>query len=405
MRSFSFVFISAFTFFLAMVLFSGIRLYTAVSFFLPAFKSPYIKFFVFFPLYIILGYSPILALIFRLDTIPVLYSTVMCWLAFFIYAFLCLVIFDIARASIFAMHIKTAPVFKPAGIIASFCVSFVIVCFGALYARTIHTTQYTINVNKPWIEKTTRLVLVSDLHIGVTVGKKWVGRVVDEINKAEPDIVCIAGDIFDGNLDAVKDLPGIAGELRRIRSRFGVYAALGNHDVDRAALHRAARAGLASAGTEQTAVGGIAAFLEEAGVILLRDEVQEAAPGFWVGGRKDLRPIGLRGQSRMSAADLAALRSEPAESSILTILDHQPFEFRQVEAAGADLLFCGHTHKGQIFPGNLITRRMYKKAGAAHYGYVRGETLQAVVTSGAGVWGPPIRVATKSEIAVIDLQF
>lgn len=342
-----------------------------------------------------------MALIFRLDTIPVVYHTTMILLAFFIYSFLCLIVFDMVRVSLFVMRINPPLSFKAIGILASFCAALIIVCFGVIYARTIHTTNYTVNIHKPWTEKTARLVLVSDLHIGATVGTKWIGRVVDEINKAEPDIVCIAGDIFDGNLDAVRDSAGITGELRRIRSRLGVFAALGNHDVDRGALARAGRAGIDS--LEQTAVGGIAAFLEEAGVILLRDEVQEAAPGFWVAGRKDLRPIGLRGQSRMNAAALTALRGEAA--GFLAVIDHQPFEFRQVEAAGADLLLCGHTHKGQIFPGNLITRRIYQKAGATHYGYVRGSTLQAVVTSGAGVWGPPLRIATTSEIAVIDLQF
>ena len=405
MRPFFLVFIAAFAAFLALILFSGIRLYSTLGFFLPPLKSPYIKFFIFIPLYIILGYSPVLALIFRLDTIPLVYRATMILLAFFIYAFLCLVVFDLVRAAVFVLHIKTPPLFKPVGILASFCAALIIVCFGMIYARTIHTTQYTININKPWTEKTARLVLVSDLHIGPTVGKKWIGRVVDEINKAEPDIVCIAGDIFDGNLDAVHDRPGITAELRRIRSRLGVYAALGNHDVDRSALARTARAGMDTAALEQTATGGIAALLEEAGIILLRDEVREAAPDFWVAGRKDLRPIGLSGQTRMNAAGLTALRGEAGESGILTVLDHQPFEFRQLEAAGATLLLCGHTHKGQIFPGNLITRQIYKKAGATHYGYVRGDTLQAVVTSGAGVWGPPLRIATKSEIALITLQF
>jgi predicted MPP superfamily phosphohydrolase len=354
------------------------------------------------PLFIILGYSPVLALIFRLDTLPVLYHITMLLLAFFIYSFLCLIVFDIVRVSLFVMQIKPPLLFKAMGILVSFCMALIIVCSGAIYARTIHTTKYTVNVNKPGAEKTVRLVLVSDLHIGATVGKKWIGRVVDEINNAEPDIVCIAGDIFDGNLDAVRDRAGIAAELRRIRSRRGVFAALGNHDIDRGALTRSG-GGMDSAAREQTAVGGIAEILHEAGVILLRDEVREAAPGFWVAGRKDLRPIGLNGQPRMTAAALTALHGEPA--GFLAVIDHQPYEFKQVEAAGADLLLCGHTHKGQIFPGSLITRRIYQKAGAAHYGYVRGPALQAIVTSGAGVWGPPIRVATKSEIAVIDLQF
>jgi predicted MPP superfamily phosphohydrolase len=110
----------------------------------------------------------------------------------------------------------------------------------------------------------------------------------------------------------------------------------------------------------------------------------------------------------LSAAELTASlpsATGPGGADTLILLDHQPVEFPQIEAAGADLLLCGHTHRGQLFPANLITRRLYKKAGATHYGYWRSQNMQAVVTSGAGLWGPPVRVATNAEVAVIDLRF
>ena len=70
-----------------------------------------------------------------------------------------------------------------------------------------------------------------------------------------------------------------------------------------------------------------------------------------------------------------------------------------------DLVLSGHTHKGQFFPGNIITEYIFKKAGAVHYGYWKGRYTQAVVSSGAGVWGPPIRIATNSEAAVVNIKF
>jgi predicted MPP superfamily phosphohydrolase len=141
--------------------------------------------------------------------------------------------------------------------------------------------------------------------------------------------------------------------------------------------------------------------------VLLLDEAM-AAGDFYIVGRRDARPIGLKAEretiaelcARLSAGRLPHADEKPRP---LIVLDHQPIQYAAIEAAGADLVLSGHTHRGQIFPANLITKQMYKKAGAAHYGYWRGSTLQAVITSGAGYWGPPVRIGTNSEVVVIDV--
>ena len=119
----------------------------------------------------------------------------------------------------------------------------------------------------------------------------------------------------------------------------------------------------------------------------------------YIAGRRDIRPISAIAERKTAGELLAGI------NGTIIVLDHQPLEFRQLEKAGAHLVFSGHTHRGQIFPGNLITRRMFKNAGATHYGYWLGETMQGVVTSGTGYWGPPVRIATNSEVAVIDISF
>jgi predicted MPP superfamily phosphohydrolase len=106
---------------------------------------------------------------------------------------------------------------------------------------------------------------------------------------------------------------------------------------------------------------------------------------------------------RKTAAELC-VRLPGSGKKPIVVLDHQPTQFAEIEAAGADLVLCGHTHKGQFFPGNLMTKQIYKKLGA-HYGYWQGNSLQAVVTSGAGYWGPPVRIGTNSDVAVIDVNF
>jgi predicted MPP superfamily phosphohydrolase len=185
-------------------------------------------------------------------------------------------------------------------------------------------------------------------------------------------------------------MEGIARELRRIRAPLGVYACPGNHDVDRNRLEE-----------DPSGLRRIAAFLEEAGVTLLLDKTAAPAAGLYITGRRGARPIGLR-QPRASIADLSV---ELDPDAFLILLDHQPIQFAQAVAAGVDLVLSGHTHKGQFFPGNLITRRIFKAPDGTHYGHWQNKTTQAIVTSGAGLWGPPVRVATDSEVAVIDLYF
>ena len=107
----------------------------------------------------------------------------------------------------------------------------------------------------------------------------------------------------------------------------------------------------------------------------------------------------------MSAERKTALELISGIEGTIIVLDHQPVQFEQIQRAGAHLVLSGHTHNGQIFPGNLMTMIIYKKAGSVSYGYWQGKTMQGVVTSGAGVWGPPLRVGTNCEIAVINLKF
>jgi predicted MPP superfamily phosphohydrolase len=215
---------------------------------------------------------------------------------------------------------------------------------------------------------------------------KWIERVVNTINKAQPEIVFLSGDIFDGNIGSIKNIDEIILQLKRINAPLGVYACLGNHDVDRMSITEGK--------TER-----IAGILKSAGVVLLWDEVYKVRENLYIAGRKDARPIGMS-PGRLKPEELLA-----GLDGTIIVLDHQPVEFPLLEKAGADLVLSGHTHRGQIFPGSLITSPMYKKMGADDYGYWKGNTMQGVVTSGAGIWGPPLRVGTNSEAAVIDIGF
>jgi predicted MPP superfamily phosphohydrolase len=302
------------------------------------------------------------------------------WMAIFFYMLFMLAVSDLIRMFLFitGKQIQNFNLYSAGGSIF-FC--FLLIASGMINARIIKTVNYDVNLSGSG--SNLRIVLISDLHIGNSVNRPWIDRVATEIKKAEPDIVCIAGDIFDGNIDIIDDLQGIISLFREIKAPLGVYACLGNHDVDR------------QHGNSER----IESILSSAGIVTLNDESRKIRDNLHIVGRKDARPIGMNAQ-RKTAEELC----NGLEGTII-MLDHQPSEFGLSEQAGVDLLLCGHTHKGQVFPATLIARGIFKKSGSTYYGYWEGQAMQAVVTSGAGIWGPPIRIGTSSEVVIINVNF
>ncbi|MCL2007387.1 MAG: metallophosphoesterase [Treponema sp.] len=272
---------------------------------------------------------------------------------------------------------------------ASLCLATLAIIYGTFNARQIKTVHYDLQLKKQGRDM--RLALVSDMHIGAIVGHKWVRDITDAINKAKPDIIIMAGDIFDNSIDAIKNPELMLSELKRMEADIGIFACPGNHDVDRASLE------------EKSSTERISSFLEKAGIKLLQDEAKLIADSFYVIGRKDTRPIGIgQKHERKTAGELT---ENLDKNKPIIFMDHQPIDFPKIEEAGADLILSGHTHKGQFFPANIATKRIFKKAGAVHYGLWKGKTAQGLVTSGAAVWGPVFRILSNSEVAILDIKF
>ena len=379
-----------FLFYAIICFYIGKRLFILVKYFLPGMK-PLVYWLVFSLLCCLLVFSNFLR-----HNLYFLRQAGLIWMVVLMYMLLLLVLSDFSRLVLFLFG-KQFRNFQIYSTGAAVLLCAILIVFGVFQARFVKTVNYTLTLPSPpsgsfqSSDNGIRIALVSDLHIGRTIGEKWIEKIVDVINKAEPDIVCLAGDIFDGNISGIKDLPGVVSQLKRINASLGVYACLGNHDIDRMSF--------TGAGTER-----VEAILKQAGIILLQDDVYTIREGLFIAGRKDARPIGMKADRKTAEELLAGL------NGVIIVLDHQPTQFPQLELAGADLVLSGHTHKGQVFPGNLITRSMFKRLGATHYGYWQGETvsetrMQGVVTSGSAYWGPPVRVGTNSEVAVIDLEF
>ena len=265
---------------------------------------------------------------------------------------------------------------------------------GYATAHDIKVTRYEVPKDALGIDRSLRIVLISDLHIGVNSSPKLYADMAARINEQDADLVLVAGDVLTSSFGAMGDPETWSSVLSGIRSRFGTYVVYGNHDVDEPLLGGFTYVGAENAHRHPEMPG----FLESCGWTLLQDEVVcfPELDGLCVAGRLDeSRP----GDGVEHRAPLAALLADTDPASPILLLEHEPADLQVMGSLGVDLAVSGHTHDGQIFPGNLITRAFAAQA----YGMKQWDGTRSVVTSGVGYFGPPIRVGTISEIAVIDI--
>lgn len=235
--------------------------------------------------------------------------------------------------------------------------------------------SYEIQIDKKTsLPSPLAIVMAADMHFGLLSGRKHAERMVKEINALQPDLVLFPGDMLDDDVEAFTS-QGIPEVLRGIVAPLGVYASLGNHDKHEGEME------------------DIIAAIERGGVTVLYDEVELVAGALAVAGRKD--------RTERDRAALGELLSGADRSLPLILLEHQPYELDAAQQAGVDLMLSGHTHRGQVAPGNLITRAIYE----LDWGYLQKEQLHTIVTSGYGFWGPPIRIGTRSELVRILVTF
>ena len=307
------------------------------------------------------------------------------WLAAMLYLLLFFLAFDLVRLADRFLHFLPASLIgspKAAAVLGIAVLSVIgaLLALGSWNARNAEVTTYGITIPKAAGSlKGLDAVLVSDIHLGTIVDKRRLERLVDEINGLKPDIVLLAGDVLDEDLGAyIKQ--NMNGSLKRIAAPLGVYAIPGNHEY----------------------IGGrlpeFAEYLKSVGVELLIDRSVKVADAFYLVGRDDVSGARFNGGKRKALADLAA-GLDPRLP--LIVLDHQPFNLEEAEKAGADLQLSGHTHRGQFFPNNLITAKVFE----LDYGYKKKGGLNVVVSSGYGTWGPPIRIGSRSEIVKLKLTF
>ena len=323
------------------------------------------------------------------------------FLGIFMYILMVLLSIDIIRLFLkYVVHaswIQSRIVFAAVGA-CCICVVIIISFSGIYHAKHIKVTPYKITVDKSAPDMDSlKIVLLADTHFGYNSGAVHAQEIVDKINEQNPDLVCIAGDIFDNEYDAVREPEKISEILRTIRSKYGVYACWGNHDLNEPIL-----AGFTfkhkKEDSKQLKDPRMKRFLQNSNIQLLEDEAVLIDNSFYVVGRKDASLIEKIEEKRKTPAQLT---QKLDKDKTIIVIDHQPKELQDIADAGVDLDLCGHTHDGQTFPGNFTVKFLWENP----CGYLQKGSMHNIVTSGSGVWGPAMRVGTDSEICTIDLTF
>ncbi len=238
-------------------------------------------------------------------------------------------------------------------------------------------TKQEITINKSAGDiSSMRIAMISDLHLGYLIDKRYAKRYVDLILEQKPDLVVFVGDIVDAEVAPLINQK-MHEEFLRLTPAMGVYACTGNHEF------------------RYEAEAKMNWLDNNANIKLIRDSAVLIDNSFYIIGREDYVYAGR--------ANLKTIIEEQNidTSMPMIVLNHTPDNLDEEMENGADIALYGHTHDGQIFPFNILTRMIFEVSS----GYKQKGDTHVFVSSGVGLSGPQYRIGTKSEIVVLDVTF
>ncbi len=252
-------------------------------------------------------------------------------------------------------------------------------------AHHVRQTDYTIETEKAVGEL--RIAQFADSHVGTTFDGKGFAEHMKKIEALELDAVLVTGDFVDDKTSK-EDMTAACRALGNLRTTYGVYFSLGNHDKG---YYEAAYRGYSG--------DDLIAELEKNDVVVLQDESILLDDRFYIIGRRD-RSEGLAsGKARAAMSQLMS----PFDSDKFTIvMDHQPCDYKAQEEAGADLVFSGHTHGGQLLPINFMGELVSENDKT--YGHEKRGDTDFIVTSGIADWALRFKTGCASEYVVVDIK-
>ena len=344
---------------------------------------------VYVTLFILVAYGYVIAKVLYKYISPLMYDIILgvgaVWFAFLVYFILSLLLIDILRllnswfsffpASISENYETTK---KITAIVVIVIVSLV-VFLGNLNKRNIDIR--TLNLTLPKGDgklNELNIIMASDIHLSPIDGEKLLSEIVDKMNSLNPDIILLGGDIVDDRAKVLEERE-IGQSFLKLKPKYGVYSINGNHEFI-------------------NGVDSCVRYAENLGIKFLRDKYELIDSSFYVIGREDTSMVQFTGVNRKPLHEIVELINTNHPK---ILLDHTPFKLEQAEQNGIDLQLSGHTHHGQIWPANIITKMIYELS----WGYKQKGKTHYYVSSGAGTWGPPVRTGSRSEIVNIKVKF
>ena len=350
--------------------------------------------------YLFMALSPVIAFLLPKSAVAIVIRRISTyWIGIMLYSLLYVVLFDLLRLIAKHTKLKNTLLFSRGSVIS--IGSVVVACavatclYGIFNARNIKVNEYSVTVNKSCgSDKHLKAVLVADLHMGYAIGVDHITNMVEKINQQDADIVIIAGYIFYNSYVGMDDPEGIKAQLKSIKSKYGVYAVYGNHDIDEKIL----MGFTFDWGGKQLNSKKMTNFIKECDIKLINDESVLINDEFYLVGRRDTDKPGTEDGTR---AEISELTKDLDKTKPIFVLSHEPDELQKTADAGADIDFSGHTHDGQLFPGNLTIGLFWENP----CGMIKKDNMYSIVTSGVGVYGTFMRVGTDAEICSVDIDF
>ena len=284
------------------------------------------------------------------------------WMAFLLYMVLLLAVFDVA--GFFVPALKHSLLF-------ALPLTLCFLCGGYINYRYPRVEHIGISLDKQQEVSPVRIAAISDVHLGYGTSVSALKRYVKLVNAQNPDLVLIAGDLIDNSIRPLLH-DSYAEALAELNAPMGIYMVPGNHEYI-------------------SGIDACAEFIADTKVRMLRDSIVTLPGGLQIIGRDDM--------SNRNRKPLEELMEGTDSTRPLIVLDHQPYDLAGADSLGVDIQISGHTHRGQIWPLNWLTDCIFEQS----HGYRKWTHSHIYVSSGLSLWGPPFRIGTHSDMAVIKV--
>ncbi len=304
-------------------------------------------------------------------------------LAFFLYLLLFAFFVDIVR--VFQHFFHFIPESLTTGILSGkmlfiygISIAGLLTLGGSVNALNPIVNEFNISIDKRDAKRgSLKVVLVTDVHLGVMLGRNHAQKLATQINEQNPDIVIFGGDLVDHNPNPVMKFD-IGTYFDKINAPLGVFATTGNHEF---------------MGKPEVTIN----YFKKHGITFIRDSVFTIEGTVQIIGRDDKDKTQMTGEKRKS---IETILQGNRQNLPLLLVDHQPVEYNKAQELGVDLMVSGHTHKGQLWPLSFITKMVYEN----HFGLMQKGKTTFYTSSGYGTWGPPVRTGNRPELVVFNIS-